>query len=187
MRYRLCSAVLTDPTSRRVETMASFYEKARQQAMAHPRFRELEARLLSIGGDRVAPLPDKHLGLLLDRGRVFDPKGRKRLRGELHRCHTNAALLYAKHRALGHGGYEIVTGYGLYEDGRWRQHSWVWDGERVIETNTDPVLYFGVVLNPFEAFIFVFGEVLARLPGYEEVCRTDPEQPSPAVERQATA
>lgn len=50
---------------------------------------------------------------------------------------------------LEHGGTcEIATGYGLYRDGGWAQHSWLWNGERVIKTNTNPRVYFGVVLTP---------------------------------------
>jgi hypothetical protein len=52
---------------------------------------QLEAKLLSIGGSEVLTLPDPHLDILLERGREFDRKGRKLLRGELHRCHNLAA------------------------------------------------------------------------------------------------
>jgi hypothetical protein len=148
------------------------HEEARREALEHPRFPELEAKLLSLGGTRVVPLPEPHLDLILERGRVFAPAGRKRLRRELHRCHQHAALFYAEHHALDHGGTrEIVTGYGLYENGIWAQHSWLWDGARVIETNTSPRLYFGVVLNPFEASVFVFNQVIIRLHGAKDVCR----------------
>jgi hypothetical protein len=131
------------------------------------RFPELQAKLLSIGGTEVvAQGPEPHLDILLERGRVFGRKGRKRLRGDLHRCHQNAAKHYAKHHALGYGGTcEIMTGYALAEDGLWHQHSWLWDGWHVIETNTNPTRCFGVILTPDESEVFVFGKVVCRLPG----------------------
>jgi hypothetical protein len=128
---------------------------------------DLHAKLLAIGGEKVFGPSEPHLDILLERGRVFELKGRKRVRGGRHRCHQYAALHYARHHTLGHGGTcEIATGDGLYRDGLWLQHSWLWDGERVIETNTDPRLYFGVVLAPDEAAGFVFCQVMPMLPGY---------------------
>ena len=131
------------------------------------RFPELEAKLLSIGGTQVVALgPEPYLDILLERGRVFERKGRKRFRSELHRRRQNAALQYVNHHALGYGGNrEIVTGYGLDGNGLWHQYSWLWNGSRVLETNFRPVLYFGVVLNPEESKAFVFSEVMRRLPG----------------------
>jgi hypothetical protein len=148
------------------------YKAACLAALNHPRFPVMEARLLAIGGESVFAQPDPHLDDVLERGRVFKPAGRKRVRGDLHCCHQNAALLYARHHSLGHGGAcEIATGYALYEGGIWAQHSWLWDGARVIETNTSLRLYFGVVLEPLEAAMFVFSQVISRLPGAADLCR----------------
>ena len=62
-------------------------------------------------------MPDPHLVILLERGREFDRRGRKLLRGEPHRCHNLAALYYSRHHVLGLGGAcEIVTGYGLDDE-----------------------------------------------------------------------
>ena len=130
----------------------------------------LKTKLLALGGANVFVQADRYLNLLLTHGRSFSPKGRKRIRGAMHRCDTNAALYYAKHHGLDYGGIcEVVTGYALYEDGLWAGHSWLWDGKRVIDTNTDPSLYFGVILPPFEAAKFVSSEVMSRLPGYRDV------------------
>ena len=128
---------------------------------------DLKVKLLAIGGNRVSPQPDPHIDIVLARGRAFETKGRKRLRDELHRCHTVAALYYARHYALGHGGTcEICTGYALSDNGMWRPHSWAWDGRRVIEPNIEPVLYFGTILGTQEAGHFVIGEVFSSLPYY---------------------
>jgi hypothetical protein len=143
---------------------------SRARPTSRSRFSELEAKLLSFGGTEVVEMPEPHLDILLERGHLFDAKGRKRIRGELHQCHRNSVLRYVRHHSLGYGGTcEIATGYGLDEEGGWMQHSWLWDGARVIETNADFLRYYGVVLEPFEALKFVACQVFSCLPGYDRV------------------
>jgi hypothetical protein len=133
---------------------------------------KLKSKLLSLGGQTVYAPFEPYLDLLLERGRVFDPKGRRRLKGTLHRCHQNASLYYARHYALDQAGpCDIVTGYGLTAYGLWFDHSWLWDGKHVIETTADAVLYFGVILPPVEAAKFVMSNLMARMPGFMEVTR----------------
>jgi hypothetical protein len=133
-------------------------------------FKDLKAKLLAIGGDRVLKQPEPYLDILIERGQLFSRKGRKKVRGEIHRCHANVALYYVRHHTLGLGGTcEIVTGYGLYADGCWRPHTWLWDGKLVIEMDSEPEVYFGVMLRPAEAAHFVFVEVMMNLPGWPEV------------------
>src|SRR5579859_3463389 len=132
-----------------------------------PGFEKLEEKLLSIGGERVVAMPEPHLDILLERGRVFSPAGSKKIRGIQHKCHQNVALHYARHHIAGCRSCEIVSGYALH-DGVWIQHSWAWDGARVIETTFVPDTYFGVVLTPQEAQIFIFSNVMPMLPGFEQ-------------------
>jgi hypothetical protein len=141
------------------------YEEARRAARAHPRFPELEARLLSIGGTEVVPLPDPHLGLLLARGQVMDGRPPKKVRGRPSRCHENVSLRY-----LADPHFRVVTGYGLTaDDSLWRQHSWLWTGSRVLETTCLRDIYFGVVLDRVEAAGFVLRVVVDVLPGLDEL------------------
>jgi hypothetical protein len=136
-------------------------------ATKNEQIEELKLKLLAVGGDSVSPLPYRYLDIVLARGRTFETKGRRLLRDELHRCPAVAALYYARHYALDHGGTcEIVTGYGLGDDGMWWPHCWVWDGKRVIEPNIEPVRYFGTILGTQEAGHFVIGEVFSSLPYY---------------------
>jgi hypothetical protein len=121
----------------------------------------LYAKLLAIGGERVVPMPDPHIDILLGRGEVFGNAAVKRVRGEPNRCHQNVALRHL----LSRGRLKICTGYALSEDGLWRQHSWLHDGERVLETTVARRVYFGVRLDPVEAAPFVLGEVIPLLPG----------------------
>jgi hypothetical protein len=146
------------------ESNAYFREPSPEELAA---FEPLAERLLALGGRDIFIQPEPHLDRLLQAGRTFDPKGRRKVQGEPHKCHRNAALDYARHHALQLGGTcDLVTGYALSADGLWVQHSWLWDGRRVLETNSTPVLYYGVVLPPAEAFLFVVTEVNNHLPGW---------------------
>jgi hypothetical protein len=113
-------------------------------------WQQLTARLTSIGGRRVVKLGDEpHLPELLARGRLFTGPVRMH-RGERSRCHANAAALWGKDVER----YLLVTGYGLSDDGVWRQHSWVVEGETVHETTVARTRYFGLVLDDREACDF---------------------------------
>lgn len=112
------------------------------------------ACLLQYGGTHVCiPFDEKNIELLLRRGQLMAPPEIELHPGEARRCHANSADLWQQHRKL----YRIATGYALTEaDRMWRQHSWVWrrDGY-LIETTEPRSLYFGVVLNSLQAFLFV--------------------------------
>jgi hypothetical protein len=71
------------------------------------------------------------------------------------------------------GTANIATGYGLSEDGLWRQHSWLWNGKKVLETTVPRTIYFGVMLNDVEAARFVMAELPNLLPGLEELLASD--------------
>jgi hypothetical protein len=126
---------------------------------------QLEEKLLAIGGERVIRQPghQPYLDILLARGRVFEAKGRKKIKGELHCCHHNSALHYLWHHLVD-SPCNIVTGYGLSR-GAWWQHNWLFDGRRVLETTILHQLYFGVVLDEAEAFDFIMRAVMDIAPG----------------------
>jgi hypothetical protein len=88
----------------------------------------------------------------MKRGHLFFPRRWKRLTKVGHVGSQNVAVYYINHQA---GTCEICLGYALGKDGVWFPHSWLWDGEHVIETYADPCVYFGVVLTQEEAFRFV--------------------------------
>ena len=120
---------------------------------AHQQLRDqLEQKLLSLGGKRViwrAVEPD--LPELLERGQLFAEPVKLR-RGRQGGCHENAAKLWAKdvHRT------RLLTGYGLSDDGLWRQHSWVVQKGVLLETTRKRTLYFGIALDPEPALKFWF-------------------------------
>jgi hypothetical protein len=151
-------------------TMQTF-EEARQAARSHKSFPALEAKLLAVGGTRVVPLPDPHIDLLIQQGQVIAGEPAKKLRGRQSQCHHNVALRYLDNPFT----YRIATGYGLTAaDGLWRQHSWLWDGKRVVETTVVRDVYFGVALDRDAAAGFVFGVVAYLLPDLEEFFKRNP-------------
>lgn len=118
-----------------------------------PNGKNLKKILLNIGGERIVWLPnDPHLDLVVKEGRSFSLDKRKKVKGEMNRCHANTARFFLEKN------YNIVTGYALSED-RWLQHSWSFDGKRVIETTVPFDAYFGVVLSGIEIAKFVFNQL----------------------------
>ena len=87
-------------------------------------------------------LREDHVGVLVNTGRAFIGPA-KQAKGEGHECHKNAAWLFLQGKA------DAVTGYALSDDGKWRQHSWGWDGEYVHETTTARIAYYGFVPKQF--------------------------------------
>src|SRR5436309_3317537 len=61
-------------------TATAGYEQRTKPCPGLPSIADLEAKLLSVGGERVVALPEPHLALLLREGRVFDGPA-KRVRG----------------------------------------------------------------------------------------------------------
>jgi len=135
-------------------------------------FKHLEGRLLAHGGSRVVMQSEmpSDLAKLLEEGRLFDGTGSRLIRGAQSRCHTNSAIRYLQfcHGQTGYSTCEIVSGYGLSRDGLWRQHTWLWADERLVETTVRRILYYGAVLSPVESVRFALGEVIKPLPAFKE-------------------
>jgi hypothetical protein len=125
----------------------------------------LYAKLLAIGGERVLPVPDSHIDILLARGAVFGSAKVRKVSGEPSRCHQNVAL----HHLSSRGQLQVCTEYALSEDGLWCQHSWLYDGRRVLETTVARCVYFGVRLDSLETARFVLGEIIPLLPGARDL------------------
>lgn len=119
--------------------------------------KRLDDILLALGGSRVCCLgPDPHAALIAARGQLFSQKVLMR-RGQPHRCHGNAADLWAK----APGRYQLVTGYAL-SDQVWRSHSWVVGRDKLNETTQRFERYFGVVLAPLLACKFWYENFYAQ-------------------------
>jgi hypothetical protein len=120
----------------------------------------LERTLLALGGSRIVwQGSDPQAALIAAKGQLF-PQSVQMRAGTPNRCHTNAADLWA----TGTDRYQLVTGYALSGD-RWVSHSWVVEGDTLVETTHRFDRYFGVALHPFLAVKFWFENV------YDPVCR----------------
>lgn len=134
----------------------AFLEQRLEAASAdQPALTMLRDRLLRLGGAMlVAPgAYDRDIDLLLDRGTLFDAGTARLVAGRASDCHANVARLW-KQANVENAELMIATGYGLSEDGLWRQHSWALDADVVVETTGLRLLYFGVVLGPERAAHF---------------------------------
>jgi hypothetical protein len=110
---------------------------------------ELEAKLLSFGGNRTVFFgPEPHAQLLIERGRLFSEPV-KLHRGRQRHCHFNTARLWERATTK----CRIVTGYAL-SNGTWVPHSWVLRDGVLHETTLAREQYFGVELDDLEAVKF---------------------------------
>ena len=129
------------------EQVALLKKKREETLKVQPKWESLEKKLLSIGGEIVVPQKEVHLSELLSRGE--EVKLRTRLwRGSPSNCHGNVSLLW---KEKGSKGFKIYTGYGLSEDGLWRQHSWGTMNGTIIETTVEREKYFGFELSEEES------------------------------------
>jgi hypothetical protein len=111
--------------------------------------KRLEGKLLSLGGSCVLWQGDgARATFIAARGRPFTLPVRMR-RGEPHRCHGNAADLWAR----GTEKCQLVTGYALAGDA-WLSHSWVVGSDNLYETTRRFERYFGAPLEPLLASMF---------------------------------
>jgi hypothetical protein len=104
--------------------------------------RQLQRKLLALGGSRVAPGPDSYLDAVVKRGQVATGEVAL-IAGEPSRCYANVAAMWYATGAL----MRIATGYALGDDGTWHPHAWGLGKGCVIETTERQHTYFGVVLD----------------------------------------
>jgi hypothetical protein len=121
--------------------------------------------LLAHGGDRVLHQDDEYDALLVAHGRLLKPRRVTLKRGQEHHCHRNTSGLYL----LRYPDCRIVTGYALL-GGAWIRHSWLLDGDKVIETTHKFPLYFGATLDDRQAAKFVICDVMDLSPAVRAFC-----------------
>lgn len=116
-------------------------------------YEKLKHRLLALGGEAVIlPPVERDYENIMERGTAFLKTNLSLSPGRSNECHKNAAKLWA----ASNGRLQIGTGYGLSEDGAWRQHSWAYSSrdQQVHETTEPMALYFGFILTDEEAAEF---------------------------------
>jgi hypothetical protein len=131
-----------------------FLRRQARDAICHqPGLRELKRRLLAVGGEEVCfAYIEDDLSKILGHGQAFSGGRRARvMRGAPSCCHSNSARLYEANP----GKLLIATGYGLSDDGIWRQHSWcvlAGPGQtHLVETTRRRTAYYGFILTEQEA------------------------------------
>jgi hypothetical protein len=116
-----------------------------------PSYRELEERLLGIGGNRVDFRLEPDLATLLAHGNAYRPD-RRVFESMSNSCHENASELWVRD----YPDTDIVTGWALSDDGCWRQHTWGFrpEGGTWVETTEPRIAGYGIALVGQEALQF---------------------------------
>lgn len=115
--------------------------------------KQLQDKLLALGGTKVIHLPDSYLQEHLKHGKSYEGYDAVLNEMEKSQCHSNSAKLWL----LKPSTRRIATGYALSSDGIWRQHTWVIETNAhwILETTVPRTRYFGVEIgqgNP--SFVF---------------------------------
>jgi len=119
-----------------------------------PGVETLKQKLIAhAGAAAVMPVFEADLENLLSRRCIFINGGNHRMgEGEACKCHGNAAALWDQDAER----YDIYTGYGMSDDGVWRQHSWAYDNtdKLIVETTEPRIAYYGFALTLDESAEF---------------------------------
>lgn len=128
--------------------------RSRCLGQALPAWATLEKKLLEIAGLAVvAPLPFQiesvwpawtwTTEMLSQHGMLVEYKRILRRRLARNECHNNARMLHQRDPT----NILYATGYGLSDDGLWRNHSWCMRDDVLIETTISRMMYFGMLEN----------------------------------------
>lgn len=107
--------------------------------------------------------------LILERGIQCESHSIEIVNGRQQLCHENCVL----HFWLSYPKYRIATGYAFQTD-MWVRHSWLMDGDTIVETTFARVDYFGVVLEAWDLTDFLLTSFLSILGGYGVSVQADP-------------
>src|SRR5579863_8360270 len=126
--------------------------RIRAAAEQQPEILALRTMLLRIGGVELVPSPtlDADVPILIEHGTVMPGAVASKFLDE-GRCHENASELWLDNKD---GLVGIGVGYALSAYGLWRQHSWGVAQERIVETTSERIKYFGRVLHGADADVF---------------------------------
>lgn len=126
-----------------------FLVQTKQALAANPHLKQLQKRLLRMGGLQVVLWngnndPNFTEGMLQE-GASTNGRKAKLKPGQPSRCHDNALDICRKDPSR----FAWCTGFALSNDGIWRPHSWVLDTKAatIIETTVRREVYFGLVVN----------------------------------------
>jgi hypothetical protein len=103
-------------------------------------FRRLNRKLLKAGGKSLVVHPeqsDRVADMVFRVGRLIRATVTIK-KGARNDCHRNTAKLWRAGKLDA-----ICLGYGLSEDGLWREHYWGMKDDHIIETTISRIAYFG--------------------------------------------
>jgi hypothetical protein len=104
-------------------------------------FRRLNRKLLRVGGQSLVihPCSNNEVAEMVFRyGEPLSQTVVKKKMMTSNDCHRNTAKLWRAGKLDA-----ICLGYGLSEDGLWREHYWGMKDDHIVETTVSRVAYFG--------------------------------------------
>ena len=118
---------------------------------------KLREILLSFGGSEVCmPGYDEDAKRIIERGQLWYGDRIRMMKGQPSQCHRNSSYCWEANQDKA----VLCTGYGLSEDGMWRQHSWLVElrprKNRIVETTVPRIAYFGYGMTTEEAWDFYY-------------------------------
>lgn len=121
------------------ETQGDIFERS-------PAAKQLKEKLLSIGGGEVLlhQVAPSDIDRLLTRGELWSGRKDRMQRMQHNRCHENSVRLWEGKKG------DLVNGFALSRDGLWREHTWIVNGDMVIETTEPRAAYYGARLTEEE-------------------------------------
>lgn len=145
-----------------------------QQVLREVRHQALATTLSNLAPGEIIWQDDNYDQLILEHGNRMGPSSIQLTHGRKGLCHENCAALFWVH----YPAYQIATGY-VYQSGVWGRHSWLMDGEAILETTTQRDIYFGVILEEIQLMNFFANQLLSIL----ETCgfRVETAQESPCL------
>jgi hypothetical protein len=133
---------------------------AQESAALAKRLHEIRkpARVHELAPDGIYWQDRRYDDLLLRQGKVISPSIIRSINGQPGLCNENCAALFWVH----HPKYKVATGY-VYQNGMWCRHTWLMEGEAIIETTSERDVYFGVILEDLDEAGMVLNSLLSIL------------------------
>lgn len=116
------------------------FEHDKEAILADGRYNLLESKLLAIGGKRLVYMPTPLLDEIVAQGFLFEYDQIGIVSGLPNDCHENALKVVKSYPET----CRLAHGFGLSEDGLWRNHSWVMREKSLIETTVPRIKYYGI-------------------------------------------
>lgn len=142
----------------RVAQVEFLLNRLSESKKQNPKYEDLNSKLTGHvdGVSYLVPMFEEEADFvdLLENSKFYelDEFQLEEISGAISQCHENSM----KYVLEDPENRKVMTGYALSEDHLWRQHSWIQEGDTIIETTEPRLVYFGYeatrMLEEFKRF-----------------------------------